>query len=290
MTLAETLRGDLSALTPRERKVAWALIAEYPGAGLGSAADLAKAAGVSAPTVVRFARALGFGGFADLQTQLREELTQRTLSPFAMLAEQLQRNDTSPEHWLARGLPAQQECLRALGGIPVSELDRAAGLLADPRLRVTAFGGRYSGLIAHYLTLHLQQVRPGVRPQAPGQALPGSEFLDTDKRDVFVVYDFRRYQTSTIRQAEALAAAGASLICITDPWLSPVAKVSEVVLPTSVASATPFDSSAAAFVLTELLVGAVLDLVGDSALERIRRWDEVRADEVEAWQAPPDTV
>lgn len=295
MTLAELLRRDLTALTPRERKVARALLADYPGAGLGTAADLARSAGVSAPTVVRFSRALGFAGFADLQAQLREELTQRTLSPVAMLSAQLQRNVLGADvdgtaagtHWLARGLPMQEECVRGLAGIPASELDRAAELLADPRLRVTAFGGRYSGLIAYYLTLHLQQVRPGVRPQTPGQALAGAEFLDAGKRDVFVVYDFRRYQVSTVRQAEALAAAGAHIVCVTDPWLSPLAKVAEVVLPTAVASATPFDSATAAFALTELLVGAVLDRVGDSALERMRRWDDVRADEVEAWQDPP---
>lgn len=289
MTLAETLRGDLSALTPRERRVARALLAGYPGAGLHTAASLAKTAGVSAPTVVRFARALGFGGFADLQAQLLEEVNQRGVSPATLLSERIQSGEAGrPGHWLPRDLPAQLGSIEALGGIPISELDRAVELLADPRLRVSAFGGRYSGLIATYLTLHLQQVRPGVRMQTPGQPLPGSEFLDAGRRDVFVVYDFRRYQTSTVRQAEALAAAGAHLICVTDPWLSPIAGFADVVLPTSVASATPFDSATAAFALTELIVGAVLDLTGQPALARIRRWDAAKADEVEAWTDPVD--
>lgn len=289
MTLAEALRGDLSALTPQERKVARALLAGYPGAGLHTAASLAQAAGVSPPTVVRFSRALGFAGFADLQSRLLEELNQRTVSPAALLQERMQSGEPGGSgHWLARDLPAQLGAVESLGGIPVSELDRAVMLLADPRLRVSAFGGRYSGLVATYLTLHLQQVRAGVRPQTPGQPLPGSEFLDAGRRDVFVVYDFRRYQVSTIRQSEALAVAGAHVICITDPWLSPVARYSEVVLPTPVTSATPFDSATAAFALTELMVGAVLDLTGEPALARLRRWDAARADEVESWSDDPD--
>jgi DNA-binding MurR/RpiR family transcriptional regulator len=285
MTLAETLRGDLVQLTPRERKVSRALLADYPRAGLGTASELAQLAGVSAPTVVRFSRALGFSGFAEFQAQLLEELTQRRLSPVAKFSEKVRSGERASQHWLAGGLPQMLDSVSGLESIPASELDRAVDLLADPKLKVTAFGGRYSGLIASYLTLHLQQVRPGVRPQTPGQVLPGSEFLDASRRDVFVIYDFRRYQVSTIRQAEVLAEAGAHIICVTDPWLSPVARLAEVVLPTSVESATPFDSSTAAFALTELLAGAVLDRVSDSALTRMQRWDGVRADEVDAWPA-----
>lgn len=277
MTLAEVLRGDRVDFTPRERRVSRALLANYPRAGLGTAAELAKLAGVSAPTVVRFSRALGYSGFAELQEVLLEELTERSASPVSQFAEQSLAGTVPSGHWLSAGLPVAQNAVSSLNMIPTVELDRGADLLANPQLRISAFGGRYSGLIASYLTLHLEQVRPGVRPQAPAQSLPGAEFVDASRRDVFVVYDFRRYQTSTIQQAALLAAAGAHIICVTDPWLSPVSQVAEVVLPTSIESATPFDSASAAFVLTELLVGAVLERVGLDAAERMRRWDEANS-------------
>ncbi len=277
-TLAERLHRDLAQFTPRERRVARVLLADYPRAGLGSAADLASAAGVSAPTVVRFARTLGFGGYGELQAALVDEVSHRQASPLTQAQQRAEQGVA--EDWLETGVEtAVQAISRSLRAIPAAELGAAVDLLANPRLRVTAIGGRFSGFIARYLILHLQQVRGDVRPQDPMLSI--TDVVDANSRDVVVIYDFRRYQTSSISHARRLAAKGVKIICITDRWLSPVAQVSTVVLPTSVESATPFDSAAAAFVLTELLVGAVLDRIGEPALERMRAWDEASRYEIE---------
>lgn len=67
---------------------------------------------------------------------------------------------------------------------------------------------------------------------------------------------------------------------MTDEWLSPVAQAAEVVLPTGVQFSGAFDSSAAAFILTELLVNAVLDRLADAAVVRMRAWEQAAQDEV----------
>ncbi|MEV6986170.1 hypothetical protein AB0M95_33595 [Sphaerisporangium sp. NPDC051017] len=51
-SVAERIRGRMGQLSAGERKVARALLAHYPSAGLGSTHELAQRAGVSAPTVV----------------------------------------------------------------------------------------------------------------------------------------------------------------------------------------------------------------------------------------------
>ena len=95
-----------------------------------------------------------------------------------------------------------------------------------------------------------------------------------------VVVDEGEPFAQTVERATVLAAAGVHILCITDEWLSPVAQVAEVVLPTSVLSSGPFDSAAAAFLLSELLVGAVLNRLGPDALVRMRRWEEASLHEV----------
>lgn len=254
------------------------LLADYPGAGLGTAADLATGAGVSTPTVVRFARTLGFGGYSELHAALVEEISERQASPLSQAERRYP--DGVAENWLDEGVRTATSAIQnLLTAIPASELETAVALLANPKRRVTALGGRFSGFIARYLILHLQQVRPGVRHLDLVTAT--ADLIDADSKDVVVIYDFRRYQLSTVGHARRLADAGAKIICITDRWLSPVAQVATVVLPTSIDSATPFDSAAAAFVLTELLAGAVLDRIGQPAIERMRKWDEVSAYETE---------
>lgn len=279
MSLAESVHAAMGRLSPGERRVARGLLAGYPGAGLGTSAQLAATCGVSAPTVIRFSRALGFGGFTDLQAALREELSERGASPITRYERELGENDhqrsvTSRLEITVRAIES------SVGAIPHQELARAVDLLADTRKTITAMGGRYSGLVASYLLLHLQQARPGVRARDEALTLGSGDVIDAGRQDVFVVYDFRRYQISTIERARRLAEVGASIICITDEWLSPVARVADVVLPTSVRSSGPFDSAAAAFVLTELLINELVVRLGEDALERMRRWESASAYEV----------
>lgn len=75
-TVAETVDRRLNELRPAERRAAGTLLADYPGAGLGTMADLAQRAEVSPPSVMRFAQGLGYDdGFTAVQSALREELT-----------------------------------------------------------------------------------------------------------------------------------------------------------------------------------------------------------------------
>ncbi len=257
-TVAERVRRAMGDLSPQERRVARTLLADYPRAALGSSPEVATRAGVSPPTVVRFARSLGFAGYPDLQASVVAELSERQASPLSQYVE----HTGTEGHWSERGLAtANAEIAGSLSRIPREELDRAVTLLADPKLNVGAFGGRFSGMIASYLLAHLQQIR--ARVSFDGVGTSGvNDIVDAGRRSVFVVYDFRRYQASTVARAQLLAESGARLVCITDPWLSPVSRVSDVVLPTSVASASPFDSGAAAFVLTELLIAGTMERVG----------------------------
>jgi DNA-binding MurR/RpiR family transcriptional regulator len=234
---------------------------------------------VSAPTVVRFARTLGHAGFPALQQALIDELSEPKASPLSLYDST--RAGRTEGHWLDRGVQVcTAEITQSLTSIPRAELDAAVTLLANPKMRITAVGGRFSGYLASYLTLHLQQVRANVRLPDEAHTIGAADVLEADRRDVFVVYDLRRYQTQTVERAALLAEAGAHLVCITDEWLSPVSQVAEVVLPTSVRSSGAFDSAASAFVLTELLVDAVLDRLGPEAVERMRRWEAATSDEV----------
>lgn len=285
MSVAERARRAMSTLSPGEKQLARVLIANYPSAGLGTSADLGRAADVSAATVVRFARSLGYGGFSELQSDLVAELSERGASPVTQYGGSRERRTATsgagPGHWFDEAVAVTVgEADRALRSIPKEDLDAAISLLADPKRRVWVVGGRYSGFIARYFAFHLQQVRPGVLAPDSDVLLGAAAAIDARRRDVAVVFDLRRYQSSTIQTARALAAVGATIVCVTDEWLSPVVDVSAVTLTTSVASVGPFDSAAGAFVLGELLVDGVLQSLGDSALRRMEQWERAGGEDV----------
>ncbi|MGW7640631.1 MurR/RpiR family transcriptional regulator [Streptomyces decoyicus] len=280
-TVAERVRRAEGNLSPAERKIARALTANYPAAGLESASGLASQAGVSAPTVVRFVARLGFDGYRHFQQSLREEVQARHASPLT-LAPVIGAD--SPTSELVEA--AQQVSSATLGqtfaALPEREFEQAVGLICDPAKRIACFGGRFSQLLAEYLDLHLRLLRPGtlLHTAAPGR--DAGFRLDLNRRDVCVVFDFRRYQDDTVQLARHAHERGAKVVLFTDPWLSPVAEFADVVLPARVEAPSPFDSIVAPLALVDTLVAAVHARLGPAADERMRAAEEEWSGEVGA--------
>ncbi|MBQ1073293.1 MurR/RpiR family transcriptional regulator [Micromonospora sp. C31] len=274
--VAALVRQRLGECSPAERRVARALLASYPAAGLGTVASLAERAEVSAPTVLRFLSRLGFGGYPEFQRALRDELTERETSPLTAYRA-AERTGGRPEGALPRAAASLPEAVAGtLAELPQGELDAAVRLLADQHLRVTAAGGRFSGLLAHYLVLHLMQVRGGSRllPSTPVERT--DMLVDVGRRDLFVLFDFRRYEEPTLALAREVTARGARVLLFTDRWLSPVAGLAEVVLPSRVESPSPYDSFVPTLALVETLVAALIDRLGPVAGKRLKAMEQAQ--------------
>ncbi|MFI6697321.1 MurR/RpiR family transcriptional regulator [Streptomyces sp. NPDC050433] len=266
------IRQAMDSLPAGGRRIGRTVLANYPAAGLETTAVLAKRAGVSGPTVVRFVAHLGFAGYREFQSALRKELQARDASPL-----------TLPSRFTDEvGLG---EALREAGGVfrddldstfsrlPASELERTLDLLTDSRARVACAGGRFSRLLAEYLELHLRQMRPGTRQVTPTADMAAADLLDVGRHDVFVLFDLRRYQQETIALAREARARRARIVLITDPWLSPVADLADTVLSAQVRSPSPFDSYVAAMALVEVIIGGVHQRLGEAATTRMRTFE-----------------
>ncbi len=278
-TVAERLALRLERLTPAERKVARALLADYPVRGLEPVARLAATAGVSPPTVVRLVGKLAFGSYADFQASLKSEVSARLSSPLALHP----GRSAAGRHALDRAEHMLCEGIRAsFARMPRSEFEQAVRLLTDQRRGVVLIGGRFSSMLAEHLAAHLRILRPGVRSVSSAGADRVSALLDVGPRDVLVAFDYRRYQHDTVRLAVTAKRQGATLVAFTDPYLSPLAAHADVVLTSSVLSPSPFDALTPAVALVEALVTAVVDRLGDAPLARMARYDALHHGTVEA--------
>jgi DNA-binding MurR/RpiR family transcriptional regulator len=280
--VAEQVRLTLPSLPRAERRVAITLLGDYPAAGLETVASLAARAGTSGPTVLRLASRLGFTGFAELQQALRDELTDRHASPLAQYGKRdgaagIRAAGVQPELVTSAGSVLLRGIESSFGRLNRDHVERSIGLLADQRHPVVTAGGRFSGLLARYLALHLQELRPGVT--WAGELERTGTLLDVGRRHVVVVFDFRRYQRDTVRLGRAAARQGATVLLVTDPWLSPLAADADVILPVEVGAPSPFDSLVPALALAEMLVAGVVDALGDQPRERIARYDRLWRDD-----------
>ena len=274
-SVGELVRQRQDGLSPAERKLARALLALYPTAGLESVARFAERAGVSPPSVTRFIAKLGFRGYPEFQESLRAEVQARLSSPLARYGDQ-ERGGT-----LRSLLEAAGHSLEGSSAVlSRAEFEAAARLLADPRRRVFVLGGRVSSVLARYLAGQLHLLRPDVSLVDSARSTPVQQLVDLRRRDVLVAFDFRRYQSDTIEAARVAAQAGCQVIVFTDPWLSPAAASARHVLVAGVATVGPFDSKVGALAVAEALVAAVLDQLGAAAERRMRRLEELSRGDV----------
>ncbi|MFJ6940514.1 MurR/RpiR family transcriptional regulator [Streptomyces sp. NPDC101132] len=279
-TLADRIRADLGELSPAERKVARTLLAGYPSAVFETVAVIADRAAVSAPTVLRFAARMGYRGFPDLQAAVRSELDARNASPIA-LYEAAGLGSVPQDDTGAAGLLEQADAAfnppvtQTFAEIPPHDFTRAVELLADRKRHITLAGGRFTHLLAQYLGLHLMQLREEVRflPDRPVERT--AALTQLSRRDVVVLFDYRRYEDDKTAIAQLTRDAGGKTIVFTDPWLSPAATHADVVLPSQVGSTAPYDSLVPTLAVIEVLIANVINALGPQAHQHLGRNEQI---------------
>ncbi|MDI6024364.1 MurR/RpiR family transcriptional regulator [Leucobacter sp. UT-8R-CII-1-4] len=271
-SVASRIRERMGECTPAERKVARTLLATYPGAGFETVAGLAEIAGVSGATVVRFTSRLGYRGFPDFQKALRIELEMRGASP-ASLYERTSSNRraTRGDQLAELATPPSEDLKSTFAGLTEHDFNTTLDALAAPKNRIWIVGGRYSGFLAQYLAASLQQLRTEVRMVPEMASLRAATMADFGSKDVLVAFDFRRYEASTRELVQLATSRRASVIVITDQWLSPCAPEADAVLTSVASERGPFDSVVPVMAMIEALFEALLVRIGEPARERIAR-------------------
>lgn len=275
MAIRDLLMREGLSLTPSEEKIVRLLLAEYPTSGLGTATSLARRAGVSDPTVVRLVMKLGFEGFADFQAKLLAEVEARLHSPLLMM--ESKRSSVSSDSAILAYMDSVGEALhKSAGATPLQSYDRAARLLMEARGEIVLLGGRFSRHVAGMFAGYLVQFRPGVRDLGTLSAQAFDTLADLGRKDVLVVFDYRRYQLDVVAFARQAAARGVRILLFTDQWMSPVAEHAEVTVVSTLEVASPYDTLVPALAQMEALVAKILSTLGEEARARIERLEEVR--------------
>jgi DNA-binding MurR/RpiR family transcriptional regulator len=273
---SETSTSDLVAavsgeLTPTERRIAEAVLAEPTLLAFGTVSDLAGRVGTSRPSIVRFAHKLGFKGYSTLQQHVRSDLSHRLSRP----SERIRIDGkTAP--------PARDVINGAIASVLDALEDGRIAELAEPVVRaekVWILSGETSQAGAHALHSGLSMVRPGVRSLEEHSF--GAGLSDAGPCDAVVVFDFFRYRRQVATATRIFADAGVAIVAITDSPLSPLVESADTWCQIEIPAIGPFDSSAPVVFMCELLVAQVAQELQDDATNRIDRiealWEETEA-------------
>lgn len=271
-TVRELIREGYAALTASERKVANALLENYPAAGLASITIVAEQAGVSTPTIARMVQKLGFKGFPQFHQALRQELQAQVSGPTERRANWASE---APEgHLLNRFAQAvTQNIQTTFSNVSSDSFDAAAHLLADTEHTLYIVGGRITHALADYAFTHLQAVRPRVIHLTSSSATWPHYMLDMAEGDTLLMFDIRRYESSLLRLAQMARDKGVNVILITDQWSSPIAEVATRSFNCWVEIPSAWDSNISTMMLLEALIAAAQEEAWPVTRERFEKLD-----------------
>jgi DNA-binding MurR/RpiR family transcriptional regulator len=225
----QELRAVLSSGTarlPKKLRQAANHCWQHPtSVALGTVTSVAKQAGVQPSTLVRFAQALGYTGFSDLQEVFKSHLA----------GQPREADGSSPEPgW--RG-----ESARLLGGfiasssaslerirerLEVEHFEEMAKTLAEAEI-IYLVGAKRAFSLASYISLALANL--GIRNWALDNV--GSTAFETLRSaatsDAVLAISFTPYNSNTPELAASAAQRGVPVVSITDSAFSPLAPISK---------------------------------------------------------------
>ena len=270
------IRAEYDALTPELQRAAQWVVDHPAETGFLSMRQQAKNAGVSAPTMVRLARALGFPDYASLRRPFQNVMARRSLE-FRSRASVLQ-SAPSAEHagddLPARLARAQLDDVRSVAALnPQDRIDAAIAAIRTAR-RVGFLGVRASfGIAFQFRYAYNLIARNGVLFDGlAGTVQDQADALEAG--DVLIAISQSPYSVPTVQSVQSAAKRGVSVVALTDSVLSPLAKGAKHTLLFRADSVSFFHSMIGPLALVELLLAQLAAEGGKGVLKRLAEVEE----------------
>ena len=234
----DELRGAIAArhraLSGRLQQIAEFVLDHPTDVALGTVAEIAQRAGVPPSAIVRFANALGFGGFTEMQQVFRSRLVAGVAPSYKARLARMKDDEKStlgrkPAAVLERFVGEARTSLTTLSqSVGTRDLEKATTILRKARdIYLLGLGGSFP--VATHLAYVLRKLGrrvvllDGLGGSIHEQSHPASS------EDALVAISFRNYYPDTARVFPELVARRVPAISITDSLLSPIVEGASVV-------------------------------------------------------------
>ncbi|WP_338672362.1 MurR/RpiR family transcriptional regulator [Streptomyces sp. SCSIO 30461] len=238
-------------LTPTQRRIAHCMVRHSGDVAFLSSVELAELAGVSQPSVTRFAVALGFDGYPALRRHLRE---------VAPVAEPGTGETEFNEYQQA--VHAEIENLRRLAEMLADPalVERAGRLLAASRA-LPVLGLRAASSQARGFAYFAAKVHPDVRLIDEGGSMVADR-IDAARRagaSALLCFALPRHPREVIEALDHARSRGLTVVTVADSAFAPVAAHSDLLIPAAVGTGLAFDTACAPMLLGRVLLEAMCD-------------------------------
>lgn len=250
--LGKKIQEHFFEMSPKQKKIAEYIAANYDKAVFQTARQLSREVGVSEATVVRFAVALGYDGYPELikamSEMVRDRITTVERLEFSLKTPQGSILKDVMEHDIANIKLTLEELDLA------SFLETVKSLTRAKRIYIVAL--RSAASLGAFLYFYLQLLLKNCRLINSSDFL-SEELADVGPDDLVVAISFRRYTRQTVEGLGYCRERGARTVAITDDHTSALVKHADTVLLAKRDMSTFIDSFVAPLSLINALIVAV---------------------------------
>ena len=267
--------GEAATLTDKERRELYSWAREYTEGKIPLILGTGSPSTKAAVEYTRYAAELGYRGYPELQTALKESIRGSLTSLQRM---EMAHAATGADAF-ARSMHADMENIKkTLAETDASTFDTIAEKLIGAR-RIYVIGARSSLSLAIFLDFYLSQLFDDVR--LVQIALGGEVFdrlLSVGEEDVIVGISFPRYSRRTVDALDYSRKQGAYVCAITDSAHSPLVPLADTAVFAHNDNEGFVDSLVAPMAVVNALVAAIAAKRPKESAARLSRlerlWDE----------------
>ena len=266
-------RVRAATLTKSQQKIAEFIIRNIQRVGTMTSLDIAKEIGVSDASVIRFSRAIGYEGYAELKDDVYRMLAENAFGGQS-LSERLRKNaDKYGGSGPAEFLALMQSNLESVFQNNTPENFRAAAESMVKAENHYVIGQRGNKVTAAQFARLLSFMLPRVHTLLDGECQQIHALQDAGKDDVALMFVFSRFYKTDLSYAKLAHERGAKLILVTNVLSGPLTPYADQIIHISTENMSFFHSTVAADMAGEYL----LKLIGDQLdyKDRIEEVDRI---------------
>lgn len=268
----DNVRKLYGGLTNTQKQVADFMLEHPDVIAFKRLEELAMMIGVSTTSVIRFARSVGYKGYADMQQDIQQSIVGKASLPDRLIdAVKSTKQDQLLIDSFKRDIDNIASTLHLL-----SEDDLAkavSSIIAAQNIYVLGTRGNFS--VAHYLGYRLSQIKRGVH-LVSGLSMDYPEEIASIRRgDVCIAFLTPRYSRMTANLVAWMKKRGVMIILFTKEGSSEINLYGDIILPCRTDGISYKSSLIALFAVCNYILAAVVPQNHDESMEVLAQTEEL---------------
>jgi DNA-binding MurR/RpiR family transcriptional regulator len=271
------IKRSIDKFTPRQRRLAQYILHTPESLAFLPITDLARDAGVSQATVVRFCNTLGYDGYSQLAREVQQGVQAElgTKGRF-QLARHMHRDiaGDEPADTFERILSQEIKNLMEIAkNVKRADFEHCVDMMADAD-RLCVIGSMSSGSLATFMGDMLSKISPQVDVITNHGVMTSAIIQRLTRQSLVFLVSFPRYPKTTLELGKLVKSRKARIVAITNSHISPIVPLANLSFFLPIGIPSFVDAYAAPMVFINALAAELSERNPEMAQEALAEFDE----------------